>query len=474
MQRHIFFIVFALFFISTASCDRDTPVPDKPASEAELQQFKNPLALAGWRERGSWPQFAHDPLHSGRSEVDLGTSDLELAWQFRPTTHVWNYQPGFSVWSSPVAGTVAGRPLVIAGYYDRNVYAIDGQTGDKVWEFRPGAPVFASPALALVNGRPLVFVASLNRSIYGLDAATGQQVWRYETMPWSFTQASSNMSSPTVIHDRQNPVLIIGVWNSDRSASRNLQSGEVMVLNAVDGTLRWRKRLGSVPIGSPMAAQLDQELSVFVTSQNGIVYMLNLADGSIRWTSVLNEETRSSGSLGLVDGMARLFVGTRLHSIFALDCRTGARRWQQQTGYWIDSTPAWFVTPTANKHPGQTTLVIGSYDRSVYAWRVSSDRQLWKTTTGNYAYSSAAVASIGNTPVVLAMSWDEHIYLLNGLDGEILWKAKGGPLLWSHAFMGDSLWASPVVAAIAGKPSVIFAAYNGVLYAYRPRPSKKN
>ena len=102
------------------------------------------------------------------------------------------------------------------------------------------------------------------------------------------------MSSPTLIHDGRTEILVVGVWNNDRSAGRNLQSGEVVVLNAVDGKLRWRKRLGSVPITSPVVARLDKEFIVFAASQNGIVYKLSLADGSILWESTLNEETRSS------------------------------------------------------------------------------------------------------------------------------------------------------------------------------------
>jgi len=468
--RRQWLVVGPLLLVAAASCRQRAPVRDRPLTDPELEQFSHPLQLACWQEPGSWPQFAHDPLHTGRADLDLGSSDLQLAWQLRPTTHLRNYQQGFSVWSSPVVGTVGGRCLVIAGYYDRIVYAIDGATGEKVWEFRPGAAVFASPALGLVNGRPLVFVASRNRSIYGLDAATGKQVWQYETLPWSFTQARSFMSSPTAVQDGETAVLVVGVWNSDRSASRNLQQGEVIVLNAPDGTERWRKRLGSVPLSSPAVARLSGELTVFVASQNGMVYALALADGSVKWESVLNEQTWSSPSLGVVGAAGRVFIGTRLNTIFALDWRSGARRWREDAGYWIDSTPAWFVTPGGMGEQRQTTVVAGSYDRSVYAWSAGHDGALWKLTTGNFAYSSAAIARIGDTPAVLTMSWDQCIYLLDGTTGRTLWEAKCGPLLWSHVFMGDSLWASPVVAEVGGQPTVLCAACDGLLYAYRPRP----
>ena len=210
MFRRSFFVGVCLAVAVVCCRKDDEPVVDRPLTEAEREQFSNPLGLACWQEPGSWPQFGHDPLHTGRCDVDLETPDLEVVWQFRPTEHVWTYQPGFSVWSSPVVGTVGDRALVIAGYYDRIVYAVDGATGEKVWEFRPGAPVFATPALGLVNGRPMVFAASLNRSIYGLDATTGEWLWQYETATWSFTRAASVMSSPTVIRDGATPLLIVG------------------------------------------------------------------------------------------------------------------------------------------------------------------------------------------------------------------------------------------------------------------------
>jgi len=469
MYRRSLFVVI-LMIIPLGGCREDTSVKDKPLTNSELVQFNDPLHLSCWQEPGSWPQFAHDPLHTGRVDVDLGTTDLEPVWQFRPSPHVWKYRQGFSVWSSPVVGTVDGRCLVIAGYYDSNVYAVNGDTGEKVWEFRPGAPVFASPALGMIDGQARVFVASLNRSIYSLDAATGQQVGQFETAPWSFTQASSIMSSPTIVQDREGSVLVIGVWNCDRSASHNIQSGEVIVLNAVDLSLRWRKRLASVPISSPAVAQLDGELTVFVASQHGVVHALRMADGSTLWKSVLNEETHSSPSIAMVDGLADVLIGSRLNTLFALDGRKGARRWREDTGYWIDTTPAWFVTPPkkTSNGAGRTTVVAGSYDWHVYAWSAGKG-PTWKFKTGNFVYSSPAIAQLNGSPVVLFMSWDQQSYLFDGITGDMLWQVKCGPMLWSHAYIGDSLWASPVIANANGQPTVLMAAFDGILYAYRPR-----
>jgi outer membrane protein assembly factor BamB len=453
--------------IAAASC-REKPAPsDTPLPSDERGQFEQPLRYAAWQEEGSWPQFCHDPLHSGRSDIDLGTPEMELAWRFQPTTRAWAYEPGFAVWSSPAAGTIHGRPLIFAGSQDRNVYAIDARTGEKAWEFHPGSPVFASPALGLVAGRPMVFVASMNRSIYGLDAAGGNQIWQCETAAWSFTAAKSVMSSPTPIRTESGEVLLlVGVWNADRSAARNVQTGECLALIAETGKVKWRRRLSSTPVTSPAFARLHGREAVFVTCQDGTVHALKLQDGMSLWTAVLNEESRSSSSIGIVDTTAQVFVGSRLNTLFGLYAATGTRAWRGETGYWVDSTPAWFTAPEGG--PTTTTVVAGSYDRNVYAWTAGTAGLKWRAPTGNYAYSSPAVVKMGKKPVILMISWDEHLYLFEGATGRVLWRYKGGPLLWSHAYMGDSLWASPVAVGVDGRPTVLFPAFDGVLYAFRP------
>jgi hypothetical protein len=118
-------LMTALPLAALGGCGKDGQTHDRPVSSEEAARFDDPSSLGCWPERGSWPQFAHDPLHTGRTELDFGSADLDSAWEFHPAAHVRMYQPGFSVWSSAVAGTVDGGPLVIAGHYDRIVYAID-------------------------------------------------------------------------------------------------------------------------------------------------------------------------------------------------------------------------------------------------------------------------------------------------------------------------------------------------------------
>lgn len=448
------------WFLLPAGCDRD---PD--ARRAVLQappagHFADPTALSCWKEPGSWPQFMHDPLHTGRADVDFPRERLQPAWEFRPSEHVYSYREGMSVWSSPVAGTVQGRPLVIAGYCDRNVYAVDAVTGGKVWEFSPGGHVFAAPALADLPGGPLVILAATNRTVFGVDAATGQRRWTFQTADWTFTQAPSFMSSPTVVALDGVPTVFVGVWISDRSATRNVQSGELAAIRADDGSPIWRKRLASVPVTSPVVARMGTVPVVFVATHHGVVDAVSAANGELLWESPLNEGLRSSVSMGLAGGTWSLFVGTRQHTLFALDPTTGARRWRAPANYWLDATPGLVFGNDVN------VVVAGSYDRNVYAWSAGDGKPVWTTLTGNYAYSSPAIASMKGRLSVFQMSWDQGLYVLDGASGRVIWKTFSGPLMWSHAFQGDSLWASPAVTRVGGKPLVLFPACDGRLYAF--------
>lgn len=460
-------VLMSALFAATVGCREEPAPPGGPTTPDERTQFTDPLSYACWPEPGSWPQFQHDPLHTGQSGVDLTSADLREAWRFRPSEHVWSYKEGYSVWSTPVAGTVDGRPLVIAGYYDATVYAVDGRNGERAWEFRPGAPVFATPALGYVEDRPMVFVASRNRSIYGLDASTGDKKWQFETQPWTFTTADCEMSSLTLVDDGGVPTLLAGVWNNDRSASRNIQFGELVVLDAATGKPRWRKKLGSTPVSSPAVARMGERFVVFVAIRHGLVLGLNLADGETLWESSLNEETWSSPGVGLVDARGHLFIGTRLNSVFGLDWRTGGRAWRGDAGYYVDATPAWCVVTGADAG-SLTTVFAGTYDQAIRAWRGDSGRRRWATSTGNHAYSSIAVTAVRGRPAVVAMSWDEHVYLLDADDGRVLWESRTGPLIWSHTYLADSLWASPIVAVLAQEPTLLVASFDGLLHAYQP------
>jgi len=91
---------------------------------------------------------------------------VEVAWTFEPAKRA---QPFFA------SAAVTDR-LVIVGSRDKDVHALDRQTGKEIWAFPTRGKVDGSPVVA---GRR-VHVGSLDGNLYVLDLATGAEVQRLE------------------------------------------------------------------------------------------------------------------------------------------------------------------------------------------------------------------------------------------------------------------------------------------------------
>lgn len=85
------------------------------------------------------------------------------------------------------ASPASSDGLVVIGGRDRQVYAVDLQTGDKAWAFATGGEVDSAPTIA--GGR--VYVGSSDGRLYVLDLETG-------TALWSFNAGRAIHSSPAV------------------------------------------------------------------------------------------------------------------------------------------------------------------------------------------------------------------------------------------------------------------------------------
>ena len=91
---------------------------------------------------------------------------VQLAWTFEPAKRA---QPFFA------SAAVTDR-LVIAGSRDKEVHALDRQTGKEVWAFATRGKVDSSPVVA----GDRVYVGSLDGNLYVLDLTTGAEVQRLE------------------------------------------------------------------------------------------------------------------------------------------------------------------------------------------------------------------------------------------------------------------------------------------------------
>jgi outer membrane protein assembly factor BamB len=449
---------------------------DDPLPPAQAAEFADPAALSAWPHAGDWPMFQRDPAHTGRSPADFPSADLVPAWPqpfVGDPNHVWQVEKGASVWSPPVIGRIPQpdgkvRAMLFVGCYDRALYALDAATGKAVWRktFTHGA-VYASPALAMVGGRAMVFAAGTDRVVYAFDAVTGDQLWAFETREWTQSTTPAVMSSPTPIRLFGRVLLVCGVWNSDRSGTENAQDGELIAFDAATGKVEWRVRLGTSPATSPAVGRVRGETVVFAACEDGTLRALDARNGRTLWQRTLHQELRGSPTLALADdGVPVVLLGTKFHSIYGLGAVAGARLWLHQTGYWV------YATPALAEVGGKTRAFVGSYDQHLYSLDVAArgrlKANLWRYGADNQFRTSAATAKAAGRPAVFAVSWDDTLHLISADRGERLWTRTAGPLLFSHEFEGDALWAGPAVADLPGAgPHVFFPAHDGKLYAFR-------
>jgi outer membrane protein assembly factor BamB len=420
------------------------------------------LALAA----EEWQGFGADNQHSGVSEVDFASEDLKRIWEFVPSQHIWSYEKtsyekGTSVWSSSLAALdVDGKKIIFAGFYDHNLYAINAQDGEILWRYTTGGTLAAAPTAKIINATPMVFIGSGDRIVYALDAKTGKKIWSYETEKWDYTTAEGIPSAGIIEKINGKELLFISFWNNNYRLFGNLQKGEIFAFNAADGNLLWRKKLTRVPLNSPALTLIDKRPVIFVTAHNGCLFCLDAKSGQTLWSFISDSAVRSSPTIIKVREKEYVVFGTRLGNIYALATEKPQIFWKFKTGHAVDATSAFALVN------GRPLLFVGSHDRNLYCLDAATGKKVWAFSTDNFIIASCAIGSIKGKKVVFASSLDDNLYCLDAQSGNFIWKYKTGKLIWKYATRGDTIWSSPALIYAHSRPQLIFASYNGTLYAF--------
>jgi outer membrane protein assembly factor BamB len=170
--------------------------------------------------------------------------------------------------------------------------------------------------VAVVDGNVLVASAFLpnekvgDRAVFCLDAKDGTQRWRVplDVNPWG---------GPAVL----GKTVIVGGSSIgyDTKAIKGAK-GEIVALDLVDGTVKWRK---AVKGGIVSTVALTNELAI-ATATDGKVRAFDLADGSQRWN--FDAGTPFFAPPALAGEVA--YVGDLKGVIHAIDIATGTERWK--------------------------------------------------------------------------------------------------------------------------------------------------
>ncbi|MDE2889063.1 MAG: PQQ-binding-like beta-propeller repeat protein [Gemmatimonadota bacterium] len=202
-----------------------------------------------------------------RGWADRPPSHRYMAFDKRTGETVWMARPGgggqadLTVYSTPVAATVDGQRVLIAGNGNGGIFAFKAATGDVVWGFplsRRGintSPVAADNRVYATHSEENVDNTTMGRVVC-LDAGTGREIWRQDGI-------AAGYASPALHAGR--------LYVVDNSANLHC-------LDAESGRKYWEQNIGTVGKGSPTWA--DGKL--YVTEVNGGFRILRVEDKGAR------------------------------------------------------------------------------------------------------------------------------------------------------------------------------------------------
>jgi outer membrane protein assembly factor BamB len=239
---------------------------------------------AGWGEQGV---FRHRTF-----AFDKRTG--ELRWVSTPG----GVPEDTNIQTTPVVAEIGGRRLLIEGQADGWVYALSARTGEKVWSFHlsKGAlnnTVAVHDKVVFASHGEENFDSELMGRVVAIDATGSGDVTRTHEL-WRNDELAATFASP-LYHDG---VLYV----VDNSAG-------LAALDAANGKILWRHKLGTIGKASPVwadgklyVAEVNGRFDILKPSRTGVEVLdeerLRLADGS-RFAEIYGSAAVAYGRLYL-------------------------------------------------------------------------------------------------------------------------------------------------------------------------------
>lgn len=254
----------------------------------------------------------------GWSGVAIENDQLYVGTQDRDIRAL-NAETGETVWVFNLRGEVEsdravyGTPAIsdgvaYVGGYDGMLYSLNLENGNDLWEklVGDGSPIVGGPAV----GGGLVVVGSSDGFLYAYDVTDG-------SFRWSFPTDNSIWATPAVANDR----VFFGSMDQ-----------KIYALD-LDGQKVWEFHTG----GAVTAQPLVQDGRVYIGSFSSDFFALDAETGSMIWK--FPDASSWYWSRAVTNGDI-LFVGSTNGNLYALDATTGRLRWVYPTDGSIVGSPA--------------------------------------------------------------------------------------------------------------------------------------
>lgn len=269
------------------------------------------------------------------------------------------------------------------------------------WRFQD----YADLEFPAVLDRNNLYMMDDDGSVKELNKLTGHKLW--ETKVGTLAAASPAL-------DTKQGLLLVPVLADHGSKPGD---GSFVALSMKTGKVIWRHPL---PAGSESSPIADGN-SVYFGDQAGHVYDLGVRDGHVNWIYKATGAVKGGPALAHGD----LYFGDYAGRAYALNATTGHQVWAVNTnganfGF---GSGNFYATPSL----AFGRVYMGNTDGRVYSFAQSNGQLAWATATGNYVYSSAAVANVpGLGPTVYLGSYDGNFYAFNARSGAIRWVHHAG------------------------------------------------
>ncbi len=238
-------------------------------------------------------------------------------------------------WAEPTAASPNGSPVVDGQHVyvavGGRIYSIEPETGNQAWRYPAGVPIEGNFQTGLVKAGNLIIAAASDRNIFAVNAQTGELAWQYASpdavvgtpvatttsivMPLA-TDAllALNLADGNPTWDE--PMRFADGLNREMAAWQNnvifsLRNGEMKMMDVTTKRDRWTLRFGRINAGSGPVVYGDN----FYVNTSSYVYCLTAASGRQRWRATVRDLTYFSPAVS-EEGVS---VVTQRGELYAFD-----------------------------------------------------------------------------------------------------------------------------------------------------------
>ena len=280
-----------------------------------------------------------------------------------------------------------------------------------------------------VVGNGILFAVGGDGRLSAFDAQTGAQRWTYD---------------PGLESDLKPSAFGGGASYDDGKVYMTDGAGDVIALNAADGSVLWKVKPSGPLRGSPTIAFG----SVFVMTQDNQIFALDASDGSIQW-----QESGSSTQAGVFGvaapaaGQGTVIAGYSSGELIAHRYENGRTLWADALARTSISTSVGSLTDI-DADPiidNGRVYALGQGGRMA-AYELVTGQRIWELNLAGI--STPAIAG----EWIFALTDDARLLAIARTTGKIRWltqlprwrdeEDKKGPIFWSGPVLaGGNLWA---------------------------------